>query len=114
MKNLNVLSKSIRTRASVPLALCLSTVGLLGCAAEADDEVNGDIDTNDELSLRKDELFLEGTKWTGGTVPVCWTSASQARGTFATESAMVRRRVNQNWAAVAKINFTEWGSCPSP
>jgi hypothetical protein len=65
------------------------------------------------IGSTEQELYLTNPKWPNGIVPVCWTAASQAFPGFAQIAQKVKDTANASWPAVANIEFTGWGSCPS-
>jgi hypothetical protein len=65
------------------------------------------------ISIAEQPLFLEATKWPDGKVPVCWPATTRARKDFAARSNQVKDLLNASWPAVANVEFTGWGACPS-
>lgn len=82
----------------------LLPIGTGACSA-SDGETFASFETAEE------ELLLGGASWPQGIVPVCWSSTSVARRNFATEAALVKRRLTETWQAVANVHFTGWVAC---
>lgn len=88
--------------------LCLLPIS---CLAEVEDFESefGELDVEESSQA----LFLEGEKWPGGLVPVCWSASSRSRSNFTEESGRVRQLLMNTWPAVANIEFTGWQACPA-
>jgi hypothetical protein len=91
----------------------------IGCGAPAPmgDE---DIAPEGDITSRQDNLWLDTSvaTWPNGVVPSCWDPLSVVRPNFAEESRSIRRKLENTWAAVAKITFppvsgTSWPVCPN-
>jgi hypothetical protein len=86
----------------------------LGCGAAApmSDE---DVAPADDVTSQQDHLWFDNTKpaWPGGVVPSCWDPLSVVRPNFAEESRIIRRKLENSWAAVAKVTFPGWPVCPN-
>lgn len=87
------------------LLFSLALLTITGCVAEPSDL--------DEIDGEPKELYRTGSKWPGGWVPVCWSSASTSRADFATWAPRVRADVENSWMRVARVEFAGWGSCGS-
>lgn len=90
------------------IALCalipiLSVAGV-GCSGQG-------LEESESVSTSEQHLWLSGTKWTNGIIPVCWDSASTTRSDFALRSRQVRDLANNSWPTVANVEFTGWGTC---
>ena len=94
------------------MSIPTSCTGLFLTSAILISGCGGDIDEWN-VGSAQESLFLTGDKWEDGVVPVCWSAASQARSDFATLSPQVRDIVDSSWPAVADVEFTGWGGCPS-
>jgi hypothetical protein len=86
-------------------ALPLLAVAAGACSAPAYEE--------NEAASMSEPLWLSGTKWSNGIVPVCWDSASTTRSDFELRSRQVRDLANNSWPTVANVEFTGWGTCTS-
>jgi len=88
------------------LMVGLGSVSVLGCSGSegADWE---------PTAAGQHPLYLEGTKWPNGVVPVCWSATSQAHADFAAIARRVQDVLNMSWPAFANIEFTGWGNCPA-
>jgi hypothetical protein len=104
----------MRTKILRFLFLMAMTDVAIGCGAAApmSDE---DVAPADDITSRQDNLWFDTTKaaWSGGVVPSCWDPLSVIRPNFAEESRIIRRKLENSWAAVAKVTFTGWGVCPN-
>ncbi|WP_394838734.1 FG-GAP-like repeat-containing protein [Pendulispora rubella] len=93
-------------RKSRDVAATLALITTAACSAVSSDapsEVTGT--TSDKLLLD-----LGATLWTNNAnvVPVCWM-----RTGYNGEKALVRNAVVATWGAVANLQFTGWGDCPT-
>src|SRR5262245_48056706 len=88
-------------------------VCLLGLAAACFGCSGAGGEYEESVGSADDSLYLwnGATRWPGGTVPVCWTSASAARSDFGTRSIQVRTLLENSWPSVANVRFTGWGVC---
>jgi hypothetical protein len=91
------------------IAIALTTLSL-GCASTPEET------TESSPGAVTDGLYLTGLpgklKWPNGTVPVCFSTASQNLSNFQTLRRQIRDEANRTWPSVAKVDFTGWGACP--
>ena len=57
-------------------------------------------------------LIQTGTPWPDGRVPVCWRSDADDHDYHASNAAVVRDAVENQWGRVANLTFVGWGICP--
>jgi hypothetical protein len=81
----------------------LAALGVSGCGVEVGDD--------GRTTSTEEPLWKTGAAWPGGTVPVCWDSASVARSDFALVSRRVRHLADSSFPVVANVEFTGWGTC---
>jgi hypothetical protein len=88
-------------------------VYLLGALAACFGCSDADGAHDEGVGSTSDPLYMwsGATPWPGGTVPVCWTSASSMRSDFATRSVQVRTLLENSWPSVANVRFTGWDVC---
>ena len=63
----------------------------------------------ESTGLEEQDLYLVGTTWPGGAVPVCYAPGNNNPGLIA-EAQLV---LAQSWSSAANITFTGWGQCPT-
>ncbi len=89
-----------------PKTMVVVLAAIVGCLGGTEDEGEVDLDL-------ENRLFLTGTRWMHGFVPVCFTLASSQRSNFTAERDRIRRIVNDNWGEVAHLQFQNWNVCGS-
>jgi len=89
--------------------VAFGAASMVGCAAQPAEEDDIIVDERSDALVRPDGAAL----WPGGQVPVCWNASTQSRPSFPAESRTLRNRALTTWAAVAKVDFNGWGTCPS-
>ena len=76
----------------------------------------GDTSTSDDGVVTKvaRPLYLVGAKWPNGQVPVCFDqNVPNPDPAFLADLKIVRVALAGEWSAVAHIDFTGWGQCPT-
>jgi hypothetical protein len=102
------MSQTIRSWSQRCFATATLTVALSGgCQPLPEDEGPGTVEVVDS------ELLLASgvTKWSGGNIPVCWTSAARGRGDFGTRANPARLQAIGSWPEVARVQFKDWSAC---
>jgi hypothetical protein len=84
--------------------LCSATaLTMFGCVAAGD--------ATDSTGQEQSSLYQDGTLWSGGNVPVCYSTTDGNNQTLITKAQNILNY--KGWSAVANINFTGWGACGS-
>lgn len=88
------------------------SLSLLACGEGAMEEAERvELIDDPRVSQSKDPLYVSTSRlWKTNSIAVCWESPSS---TQATEREWVRSAATRTWAAVSRVDFTHWGSCPS-
>ncbi|MBN1656451.1 MAG: hypothetical protein JXA30_21960 [Deltaproteobacteria bacterium] len=86
---------------------------IISCAAEVGFEESYP-DSEMDISSIEEPLYLEYTKWPNNKIPVCWSDKSRKDfKDFDARSLKTKLVLNASWPAVANVEFTGWGICPS-
>jgi hypothetical protein len=62
----------------------------------------------DKTGTTREELYLLGTTWPGGKVPVCWDPNDGNNQVLLNEAKTL---LSDSWSQAANITFTDWGQC---